>query len=555
MQCSQPLVIKNRKINYVKGIDKPFLTVPCGHCPSCRISNQNDWFSRAYWHWKYYLDVLQGCCVFITLTYNNQEVPYFVNGHVARASDRFPVIVRKQPKRDVSFMCFDKKDIDRYINSVKKCFKREFDLVGIDYLVCCEYGGNRTKRPHYHLLVYIPYVQKIKSKFPYTYRAIIKDRLARYWRGYQEIRKTKKGKDILDDNGIPILRQVVKPKGFVIYSKQSKGGAFVDNPKAIEYVSKYVTKDIDYYNIPNVKTALLDQHYKDELKKGYLPKHYQSKGFGAFLCDAVLDSSNPFDTLSKGFKKPLQDSKDNVYRSPIPGYVRSKLTKDIIVYSHKEIKPHFDKKTHKYLNKEYTIYDNVFTKPSAFGLDLNLKTYYEKVKTLTSRFSDKYSLQGLASCFGTSEQLNSFITSHFSKCLDTSITGWYLYLNKLLHGRTYEELAIYKLVYYNKVYDPNFYPSTFDCYSLDSMLANAHHVYKVHEQFKRDFEPMPKIGKYDPTQDVRHSFASLCSEAADFEYLLYALDLMQRSVSASHAKEYTSKYALMRKLKQRECNL
>ena len=97
-----------------------------------------------------------------------------------------------------------------------------------------------------------------------------------------------------------------------------------------KYISKYVCKDIDFYKKKEI-TEYLDKNLKKTNKqewekrywriKRYLPKHWQSKGFGIALIDEVKKDKEYY--LNGGKWKDIKDLK--TYH--IPEYITHKLTK------------------------------------------------------------------------------------------------------------------------------------------------------------------------------------------------------------------------------------
>lgn len=96
---------------------------PCGKCIGCRVQLRRDKAIRAT-----HEATLYDYTSFITLTYSDDKLPYESDGI-------YPVLI----KRDVQLFL--------------KKFRRSIEPHKIRYFGCGELGA-RTRRPHYHLLIY-----------------------------------------------------------------------------------------------------------------------------------------------------------------------------------------------------------------------------------------------------------------------------------------------------------------------------------------------------------------------------------------------------------------
>lgn len=116
MACYHPIVIKS-PYN-----EKAYISVPCGKCSGCRKSMQNNWFIRFIEENK------QTSCRFVTLTYDEESIPYHF--------DKYGCV-----HYDVS-----KEDLQKFFKRMRKQHK-------FKYFAVSEYGSE-THRPHYHLLLF-----------------------------------------------------------------------------------------------------------------------------------------------------------------------------------------------------------------------------------------------------------------------------------------------------------------------------------------------------------------------------------------------------------------
>ncbi|AXH75932.1 MAG: replication initiator protein [Microviridae sp.] len=123
-----PLTFDRDKASVIK---PEFLTVPCGKCVGCCLARGKDWSLRSVHEAKYHDQ-----SSFLTLTYNTKGLPSVVSddGDVLGSGTLRP------------------RDVTLFIKRLRKSM--EGTSVRIKYYAAGEYGGGRTKRPHYHLLVF-----------------------------------------------------------------------------------------------------------------------------------------------------------------------------------------------------------------------------------------------------------------------------------------------------------------------------------------------------------------------------------------------------------------
>lgn len=99
-----------------------YFVVPCGKCLGCRTDYCREWSDRMA------LELLDHKkALFVTLTYNNENVPFSDNG----------------------LMTLSVRDCQLFFKRLRK----KFEGVRIRYYLAGEYGS-RTSRPHYHGIIY-----------------------------------------------------------------------------------------------------------------------------------------------------------------------------------------------------------------------------------------------------------------------------------------------------------------------------------------------------------------------------------------------------------------
>lgn len=130
MLCRNPFV-RDRKGNvFVSSNPRQWLEgIPfgCGKCLACRVKKRREWSTRLA------LEMLQHpCAVFLTLTYDEEHVPWCLDGRT-----------------------LDKSDLQKFMKRFRRHLER---LKGrsypVRYYACGEYGQRGTERPHYHLIIF-----------------------------------------------------------------------------------------------------------------------------------------------------------------------------------------------------------------------------------------------------------------------------------------------------------------------------------------------------------------------------------------------------------------
>lgn len=247
--CTNAIKIKNSSRTYRDGFDKMFFNVPCGRCEECQKKQQDDWFVRAYFEWLRIRKV-GGCVFFPTFTYNNENIPYYID-----------------EERDFMIPCFNHSHIKKFRDKLRVYLSRRgYDAKGIRYLFCSEYGSH-TKRPHYHCLLFVPFKISIRE-----------------------------------------MLELCRKSWIYGYTMVSRRGFELQSANGVQYVMKYISKDFIYYNDFGIDKYLFDLKsdvfnkvpFADDVLKEFrscLPRHYQSIGFGS---DLVTELYNDVPTFLSG---------------------------------------------------------------------------------------------------------------------------------------------------------------------------------------------------------------------------------------------------------------
>lgn len=280
--CLSPLHIRNKSVYQFYGLSYTGYDVPCGHCLECNQIRKNDWQTRIAFELSS-LYKRHGRAVFLTFTYNNSCLPHFTLnfGH----GEKYRIEV------------FRHKDVLSFLNRLKVEANKRFGKGSYKYFFTSEYGKN-TKRPHYHAIFFLQpqvdwhtFVEICRSKWSY---------------GFMFPKYDKRRRCYIDKHNQPITDG--KP------CISSLGGCS-------KYVSKYVTKDLSFYEIPMVSLYLENKRNK-EFMKTCLPKHWQSNLLGISALDEVqlMDENSFKEAISNGIVNPL-----TFKYVPLPQFIINKL--------------------------------------------------------------------------------------------------------------------------------------------------------------------------------------------------------------------------------------
>lgn len=293
--CYSPIKIVNRSRHFNEYRDQLYLNVPCGRCLECRAQKKTDSYLRALYEYKFCEDN-DGVVLFFTLTYSPENLPLvnFVKCDFVQeydCQDGWIFDDNDNPIRYTScqtnckdilvpshynsiddiqedshlippqlfpyvkvgdlrlFPSFNIKDVQSFIHKYRQHLKRNFSEEfhysvdfshNIKYLITMEYGDT-TNRPHYHGLLFFRDLfypgMKADNK-----RKIIKwllDSISKKWtKGFVHFGKLPK--DLFDG---------VKMAG-VVYDE-----------RALMYVTKYITKDLDFHINSKLSEFKNDRNY------------------------------------------------------------------------------------------------------------------------------------------------------------------------------------------------------------------------------------------------------------------------------------------------------
>ncbi|QRV61970.1 replication initiator protein [Microvirus sp.] len=295
--CLRPIKVRNPSRYFREGIDKEYITVPCGKCSECVNANRMDWQIRLYYEHISTEQLHDGFTFYFTLTYNN------LCPHLPVRDDKGRIV-----------LCFNHKHIPDFIKRLRTQLIRDDVKMSIRHFISSEYGdspdasyitdsGRRafyTHRPHYHGLLFVSRERgcelSIKDAADYI-RKLICDKWSfgdkTFTVGY-------------DRFGFPLTAGLVGAAGPIGY--------------CAKYLDKGLNTDEYYQSLINDERFA---DYLDDLK----PKHYQSQGLGRDALSLVDDG-----TLDAGFIPcPVYDEKSGLVLTRnfrLPLYLMRKVNYD-----------------------------------------------------------------------------------------------------------------------------------------------------------------------------------------------------------------------------------
>lgn len=126
---------------------KNAIPIPCGQCIGCRLDYSRMWANRITLEAK---DWKPETCWFITITYNNENIP--------------TKTIKNIKTNDIKISTtLDKNDLRLFIMRLRRHYEYTYNHQGIRYYACGEYGET-TNRPHYHICFFnLPIFTELKE--------------------------------------------------------------------------------------------------------------------------------------------------------------------------------------------------------------------------------------------------------------------------------------------------------------------------------------------------------------------------------------------------------
>ena len=149
---------------------KDIMLIPCGQCIGCRIRKRQDWAARIEMEAK---TSIPDSVYFLTITYDDAHVPC-INHETGEVFRGGVYSGRKGNLKTNQTLWYE--DVQKFIKRLRKASEP-----GLRYFCAGEYG-EQTGRPHYHLILFNYFPEKLKP-----YRLLSKEgyftdeRITRLW--------------------------------------------------------------------------------------------------------------------------------------------------------------------------------------------------------------------------------------------------------------------------------------------------------------------------------------------------------------------------------------
>lgn len=115
------------------------IDIPCGQCIGCRLEYSRQWAIRCMLEADYY-----DRNYFVTFTYDDAHLPA-------------PAMKLDQETGEVlgwySRSSLEKSAVSKFMKDLRSYLKYHYNYEGVRFYACGEYG-DKTKRPHYHLILF-----------------------------------------------------------------------------------------------------------------------------------------------------------------------------------------------------------------------------------------------------------------------------------------------------------------------------------------------------------------------------------------------------------------
>lgn len=324
MSCSSPITTYTNAKYLSDTVNRWKVQFACGHCANCNQRMRAEWRLRAYYE---IMDKLKNGwqCLFDSLTYCDDKLVRYtdVTGY------EFP--------NDINNLAFSREHIKLFF----KRLRRKLEYAGyyvkdnLRYMVTSEFGTSdftrgrkNSHRPHYHLLIIY--------NFPLTPLDLSKFISASWHYGITD------GVRGFGCSDCPVKDYckgycLYKHPQYVMLERVVKGNDIASTIKAVNYVTKYISKDLFNWNhlslsAENAYRTLgtdIDNDYLAYKKfrkfmRNVLPFHQQSQGFGLSALSYVdlnrVDKTEKISMPSSG--------QDVVKEIALPKYYRRKLWYD-----------------------------------------------------------------------------------------------------------------------------------------------------------------------------------------------------------------------------------
>ena len=412
--CYNSILIKSNANRLTYG-NRPYMFVPCNKCFACRSARSDSYYIRTVNEMKSFnKDVL---ALFVLLTYNEELLPRIKEDDFcdvtedlynvkSRLSKNSPFEIQDDgiiPSSDFNeekcyylpldqikvhhLPCFDVSHIDLFFKHLRSYLKRHFGYVPkISYFLVAE-NGDRYKRPHYHIILFIdvPHYSKGIDNVPVLRRIIQCSWAVRqYVQPYECHRKDKDGKFMYYKDGRPkTYLRTTKMVSLGMTSLGKPGSPqFIDmsDMNAVSrYLSEYLVNDPYFEDVHKANLDQLSPRNKKIYYKKFGPFRLTSQFYGISALERLTDN----DILNCIVRL---DGKDHPY--PMPTYYQRYVYERKITY---QIGYDHEKFYHKYSRKKSPYRSHIaYTPYRGYGIRyLPLSQNVEKITPIYRTIIDK----------------------------------------------------------------------------------------------------------------------------------------------------------------------
>lgn len=280
--CLSPIRIRNPNAGMsgmastlMKDTTSAFINVPCGVCSECIANRQMNFVQRIQ------CEAMVNHLFFVTLTYNNDSLPYIglSNGRSIRFADISDV--QKMFKR----------------LRKRKAFGRDFRFFGVSEL------GSERGRPHFHLLIFLPKEDGDSLQTCMQFESVLFKEILHEWRrNVAPPVWSPKRKKFVPNSRCPqwqslctYVRKFIRGKLRTNYDCHYVNPVLSDGQEAdvAFYVLKYMMKPSQ--RAVRLQQALhmnLDEDEYESVWSLVRPRHFESEAFG--LGQALLDENKKY---------------------------------------------------------------------------------------------------------------------------------------------------------------------------------------------------------------------------------------------------------------------
>lgn len=213
------------------------MDLPCGKCPACLKRRTSSWSFRLMQEFK-----IAESAYFVTLTYNTEHVPISKRG----------------------FMTLQKRDVQLYFKRLRKLHPKNHPK--IKYYIVGEYGS-KTKRPHYHMLLFNAIQEHISSAWTIDGREIGSFH-------FGEVNEASVGYT---------LKYMSKPKTIPMHQNDDRVPEFSLMSKGLG--ASYLTNAVVRWHKQNLRERM--HLNSNDGKKIAMPRYYKDKIYSTEEKDAI----------------------------------------------------------------------------------------------------------------------------------------------------------------------------------------------------------------------------------------------------------------------------